>query len=398
MLDISIGSGVFALILILAPFLLNKSEYRNYIFLFLNILVYAISGITSPLQLLVFLIWIFVPYFAITKLYQKKYTKTILVILMVACFCYLMQYDWIFKRAGIPYAFLFKILGLSYFLFRQIDYIMQYEYLLESNVKLSLIDYINYLLSFYTLLAGPILRYEAFVTDFYEEKAKLEKDEVLALINRAVNGYIKVYVISSILMYYAKFYFEGLGKHSNIVFEIAAFVIFALFNGWYIYFNFSGYCDVVISFAKLSGLTVAENFNRPYLSRSVVEFWNRHHITLSEWIRDYIYSPLFKSFLSGPLKKNMKLAQYISLFVTFVIAGVWHGTTVNYLIYGLFQGLGIVVATIFKAWLKKKLGKKKFKEYEKNKWIGIVEMCVTWTYICLTFSFVGFDVAGLLFK
>jgi len=398
MLDISIGSGIFAAVLVLAPFLLNRDKKRNIVFLILNLFIYAIAGVTSISQLLVFVAWVIIPYALIKKIYDKKYAKSLLMIFMVVCFCYLMQYDWIFKRAGIPYAFLFKVLGLSYFLFRQIDYIMQYEYLLSENISTKLIDYLNYLLSFYTLTAGPILRYENFVTDFYAEKEKLTKDEIISLINRAVNGYIKVYVLSGIMMYFAKYWFEGLGLHSSMLFEIAAFVIFALFNGWFIYFNFSGYCDVVISFAKLAGLTVAENFNKPYLSRSVVEFWNRHHITLSEWIRDYIYSPLFKAFLSGPFRKKLKLAQYLSLFITFVIAGIWHGTTVNYLIYGLCQGFGIVVATIYKEVLRKKLGKKKYKEYEKNKWIGIVEMCVTWTYICLTFSFVGFDVAGLIFK
>ena len=174
-----------------------------------------------------------------------------------------------------------------------------------------------------------------------------------------------------------------------------SFVIFAFFNGWFIYFNFSGYCDVVISFASLSGFTVKENFNRPYLSRSVVEFWNRHHITLSEWIRDYIYSPLFKTFISGPMKKNVKLGQYLALFLTFTIAGVWHGTDLNYLTYGLFQGLGIVVATSYRDWLKKKIKKSGLKKYDSNKIIGCVEICVTWMYICLTFSFVGYDVIGL---
>lgn len=396
MLDISIGSAIYIIALIVAPFLLNRDKNRNIIFLVINLLIYALSGITCIGQLAVFLAWVIVPYIVISKFYSNKYIKNGLIIFIVICFCYLMQYDWMFKRIGIPYAFTFKILGLSYFLFRQIDYIMQYEYLKEAGISLKLIDYMNYLLSFYTILAGPILRYETFVSDFYKERVSIDKEEIVALINRILNGYIKVYVISGILMYYAKYFFANIYNQDSSINGFLAFFIFALFNGWFIYFNFSGYCDVVIPFAKLAGLTINENFNKPYLARSVVEFWNRHHITLSEWIRDYIYSPLFKSLLSGPLKKNVKLAQYLSLFITFVVAGIWHGTNKNYLIYGLFQGLGIVVATIFKAQLKKKLGKK-FKEYENNKWIGVVEMCITWTYICLTFSFVGFDVAGLIF-
>ena len=303
----------------------------------------------------------------------------------------------VFNLLRIPYAFPWKILGLSYFLFRQIDFIMQYEYLVsdDCDINISFVDYLNYVMSFWTLLAGPIQRYEDFVTDFYKKKDDLTKDEIIYNINRAINGYIKVYVFSAIAGFYAKMWFDSIRHHSSIMLAIAAFVVFAFCNGWYIYFNFSGYCDVVISFGRLAGFNIKENFNRPYLSRSVVEFWNRHHITLSEWIRDYIYSPLFKMFISGPFREKIKAGQYLALFLTFTIAGIWHGTDLNYLIYGLFQGLGIVVATSFRDNLKKKIGKKGLKKYDANKWIGIVEIFITWMYICLTFSFVGYDVVGL---
>lgn len=405
MVTLSTASLFFAAVMALAPFVLrNNYKHRNIIFLVINLIVY-ISAQTEVLQLVISALWVLIPYAGINLMQRiseekrERYKlKSLLILMMTVVFCYLMKYDIIFETLNIPYAFAWKILGLSYLLFRQIDFIMQYEYLREENVRITFVDYLNYLLSFYTLLAGPILRYELFVTDFYEEKQALSKDEIISGLNRIATGYIKVYVISGILGFYAKMWFEGLGTHGSIVTTAAAFVIFAYLNGWYIYFNFSGYCDIVIAFASLSGLTVQENFNRPYLARSVVEFWNRHHITLSEWIRDYIYSPLFKKLISGPCEKNIKLGQYIALFLTFTIAGVWHGTDANYLIYGLFQGLGIVVATAWKANRKKLLGKERNKAYEKNTiaiWAG---RFVTWMYICLTFSFVGYDVAGLIFR
>lgn len=395
MFELSVGSLYFFIFLILGPILLrNNFKYRNFVFLALNLCVY-IGGLKYPLQFILAAIWIVVPYFAV-RLGNK--IKTPLIIAMVCIFAYLMKYDFIFVNLHIPYAFVWKLLGLSYFLFREIDFIMQYEYLKDENVQITFVDYLNYVLSFYTLLAGPILRYEAFVEDFHQEIAPLKKDEVFCNVNRAVNGYIKVFVISAIVSHYANFWFDGIKNHSGILTTIGAFVIFSFFNGWYIYFNFSGYCDVVIAFANLSGLTVAENFNKPYLSRNLVEFWNRHHITLSEWIRDYIYSPLFKRLISGPCGNNIKMGQYISLFLTFTIAGIWHGTTLNYVLYGICQGAGLVVATIYKEKIKKKLGKERFKKYQKNKWIAAVEICITWMYICLTFSFTGYDVVGLFLK
>lgn len=393
MFNVSVGSLFFALFLIIAPAVLrNNFKYRNVLFFILNIAVF-LGASKYSMQVIVAIIWISLPY-ALLKVCKKS--KKIMIILMVCIFAYLMQYDFIFANLHIPYVFAFRILGLSYFLFREIDFIMQYEYLESASIKISFIDYVNYVMSFYTLLAGPIQRYEDFVTDFYKEKLPFTKDEVIKNINRIINGYLKVFVVSAICASFANEYFESIPHHSTAVLTALSFVIFAFFNGWYIYFNFSGYCDIVIAFAALSGFTVKENFNRPYLSRSVVEFWNRHHITLSEWIRDYIYSPLFKFFISGPFKNHVKGGQYLSLFLTFTIAGIWHGTDMNYLAYGLFQGLGIVVATSYRDKLKKKIGKKGLKKYDANKLIGAVEICITWMYICLTFSFVGYDVIGLL--
>ncbi|MDD3412976.1 MAG: MBOAT family protein [Lachnospiraceae bacterium] len=393
MFELSVGSLVFALFMIMAPFLLrNNFKYRNILFLCMNLFLY-IGGIKAWQQAIVAGVWIVLPYIFVKR---KMQWKAPVIIVMLICFAYLMQYDWIFGLLHIPYLFALKLLGLSYFLFRQIDFIMQYEYMKETKVRITFLDYSNYLLSFWTLLAGPILRYEDFVTDFYEEKELIQKEEIFFCLNRALNGYLKVFVVSSMIMYYATKWFDGLGTHGSAIKEVLAFVIFAFLNGWYIYFNFSGYCDIVISLSKLSGFTVRENFNQPYLSRSVVEFWNRHHITLSEWIRDYIYSPLFKNLISGPCQKNIRLGQYLALFITFTIAGIWHGTNSNYLVYGIFQGLGIVGSMLYKEILKKKLGKQKFKKYEENRFVKIVETCVTWMYICLTFSFVGFDVVGLL--
>ncbi len=393
MFELSVGASVFVLLLVSAPILLrNRSQYRNYIFLILNLVLY-LGVIKGWQQGVVVALWVLIPYFVVKNGNGRVGP---LLFFLLFCFAYLMQYDWIFGPLHIPYAFAWKILGLSYFLFRQIDFVMQYEYLKETGVRITFVDYFNYLFSFYTLLAGPIQRYENFVTDFYEEKETLTKAEIFSCLNRALNGYLKVYVVSGIIKYYADGWFQDFGTHAGMLKEALSFVIFAFLNGWYIYFNFSGYCDVVIPFAKLSGITVPENFNHPYLSRSMVEFWNRHHITLSEWLRDYVYSPIFKRLISGPCRSNIRLGQYIALFLNFTIAGIWHGTDMNYLVYGLLQGAGIIVSMLYKEILKKKLGKQRWNAYQNHAVVKWAEICCTWMYICFTFSFVGYDVVGLL--
>ena len=221
-------------------------------------------------------------------------------------------------------------------------------------------------------------------------------EDPLPLIKRIADGYFKVYFISALLKWGADIWFKKLSETDTVLKAVIIFFIFAVLNAWYIYFNFSGYCDVVIAAAALSGIHVHENFNRPYFARSVVEFWNRHHITLSEWIRDYIYSPVMKFLISHPFRHALFAGQCIALFITFLIAGIWHGTNMNYVAYGLLQGLGIVLSSLYTHTLRKHLGKKGFAGYEARRSVKVIENVVTLIYICLTFSFVGYDVIGMV--
>lgn len=404
MVELSTKSLFFAAVLILAPLLLrNNSKYKKYIFLVMNLGIYM-AGLKDLRYMVLALVWAFLPYVVLRLVYkmppdkrENLMWKQPLIIVMLLAFIYLMKYDAVFDTLHIPYIFAFRLLGLSYFLFRQIDYIMQYETYAEENILTGPVDYINFMFNFYTLLAGPIQRYADFYRDFHKVPDKLNTEIIFKNLNRALNGYLKVYFLSAYFSEWASYWFSNLGNHSSFIMAAGAFVVFAYLNCWYIYFNFSGYCDIVCSFAALAGFEIPENFNRPYLARSVVEFWNRHHISLSEWIRDYIYQPLFKKLISGVFEKDIYMGQYAALFVTFTVAGVWHGTDVNYLIYGLFQGLGIVVASVWKNKRKKLLGKERNKAWEKSRLVIFASRAVTWLYISLTFSFVGYDVAGLMF-
>ena len=406
MLNFSIGSLFFAVLLFITPIILRiGKKYRTGLFLIINIAVFLLCLKSLP-ALFIGALWILVPYF-MAPLLQRASEETAGVLprilrnsfylLMVAVFAYLMHYEWVPLFKILPYSNAVKLLGLSYFLFREIDFTMQYGYLKETNVRITLVDYLNYILNFYTVMAGPILRYEEFVTDFYDDtKPEMTGDMILHDFHRIMFGYIKVYVISAILSVWAGYWFQRLSTGAGFFSLLAEFILFAFFNSFYIYFNFSGYCDVVAGGAHLSGMTLRENFDQPYFAVSLVEFWNRHHITLSEWIRDYIYSPVIKVLISGAFRKKIFAGQCVALFITFLIAGIWHGTNFNYVVYGLLQGLGIVISTLRTSHMKKKLGKKGFKEFQAKKWVRIVENCATWAYISASFSFVGYDVCGLI--
>ena len=401
MLEFSIGGLLFAILLILVPLILrNIGNYRREAFLIVNIAVFGLtfSDITAAA---IAAAWILIPYFAAPLIAgngkKSAVARKIFYILMLLVFLYLMHYEWIVIFRYMPYSPVLKFLGLSYLLFREVDFTMQYSYLQETNTKISLADYLNYLLSFYTIMAGPIMRYEEFIQDFYrEDRPKLEENDMLMTFQRILTGYIEVYVISALMSGWGAYWFDRVPKAGNLAKAVIIYFIFSIFNALFIYFNFVGYCDIVVGGAKLSGMTLKENFDRPYMARTMVEFWNRHHISLSEWIRDYIYSPIIKMLLSGAFKKKLFEAQCIALFATFLIAGIWHGTNLNYVVYGLLEGLGVVISSLYTNGLKKKYGKKGFREYEKKRGVIIFEHIWTCVYVCISFSFVGYDVIGML--
>lgn len=369
----------------------NKRVTRN-VFCLINLCLYYYfckDGITFILAM----VWLLIPY-----LYTKKFrNKVVIICFIMVGYIYFMQYEWLVPKIIRQNAFSFEILGISYIVFRQISYVVQYEGIKDKRENFKIIDYLNYMLSFYTLLCGPILRYEEFITDFYQPTEVTEK-KVFYGINRVLNGYLKVFLMSKIFFNCSEFFFELFSSSPNIVYII----LLGLFNAWYIYFNFSGYCDIMMGFASLCGMRLKENFNKPYLSVSIAELWNRWHISLSEWIRDYVYYPVLKGALSKgkSLSLSNKITpfiQYIVIFLTFVTVGIWHGTNFNYVIFGLLQGTGIVTEMIIKKRLKKKLGKKRYKEFRQKKEIIIIERAITWTYFSVSTALIGWDIVGVLF-
>ena len=157
-----------------------------------------------------------------------------------------------------------------------------------------------------------------------------------------------------------------------------------LFFYLYLYLNFSGFCDMAIGAAGLMGIAVPENFENPLAARNMREFWNRWHITLSQYMRDMVFSPLSK-YLVGKLR--IKLADHaiaLTILVTFLLIGVWHGVGWNYAAFGLAQALGVGTVHYYTIFLKKRLGREGFKSYNENRWIRGAGMTITFCYYAAT--------------
>jgi alginate O-acetyltransferase complex protein AlgI len=228
------------------------------------------------------------------------------------------------------------IIGISYCLFRCIQYVMDADGLERRD----LLTLTNFLTFFPTLLAGPIERFEHF-QQYHDGTASPPAVALLPHLHRITRGMVKKFVLADNLMVFGFFVKGPDADWSPLTLWIAVLAQLAL-----LYLDFSGYCDIVIGAAGLMGFPIAENFDRPWLARNVQEFWNRWHITLSHFVRDYFFNPLSRLvYYHVPPGWQFPLIVAI-YFAAMVVIALWHGITWGFLVFGLSHGLAIVVLQV----------------------------------------------------
>jgi len=318
---------------------------------------------------------------------------------LVGAFVWLKKYD--FLAGLLPPVLLahpLTVVGISYMLFRQIHFVVDS---MEQQIEgASPWTYLNYQLNLFALLAGPIQRYN----EFRESWDRLEPlprhwRETAALWIRILFGVMKMWGFGAALLFVYEKCHERLislargsgGEGAGIVLILFAglFVAYPL----YMYANFSGYCDVAIGSACLFGLALPENFDRPYLSRNLIEFWTRWHRTLGFWIRDYLFIPLYR-FVAGTWPGYAAGLAFLCYFVAFVIAGVWHGTSSNYFVFGLLHGVGTSAAKVWETLVIRRRGRAGFKTYLASRPIRGIAIAGTMAYFALTMFFFADSLDG----
>jgi alginate O-acetyltransferase complex protein AlgI len=286
-----------------------------------------------------------------------------------------------------------ELIGISYILFKVIHVMVdRWQGVLSPCTFLS---YLNYQLNIFTIIAGPIQRYN----DFYQfwEEMGLSSEGTKILIEswiRIFSGMIKIGAVSSLSW---SFFAQGVQSlQQEHVFGILR-QFCCVFYGYpiYLYFNFSGYIDVVIGAARLFGYRLPENFNRPYLARNIVDFWNRWHMTLTHWIRDYVFMTSYKA-VAEHLPRPSKLAGYLIAFASLLIAGLWHGAASGFALFGAIHGLGVAANQAGADVLKTIMGVSGYTRYLHNKLIHAAAVLVTFHYVCFSFLFFSLGSAGAL--
>ena len=243
------------------------------------------------------------------------------------------------QTAGIPSALDLGWLGFSYVAFRLIHTVRDRQSGILPEVNLR--EYITYVVFFPALIAGPIDRAERFVADLREVSLLKRFDSVRFTegCTRIGIGIFKKFVIADTLA-------QGMALDATLAAQAEhRFGLWLLLYGYALrlYFDFAGYTDIAIGIGILFGIKLPENFRHPYTRTSITEFWQSWHITLSDWVRTYVFSPFSRWILRLKPRPPSMLSVLLAQLLTMIVIGLWHGVSVNFLIWGIWHGLGLWV-------------------------------------------------------
>lgn len=312
------------------------------------------------------------------------------IIVIVASFVYLKRYavfDFV-PGPGFPY----MEVGLSYILFRIIHLLVD---LRDGMIRepLSPVTYFNYVCFFPNFIAGPIQRFEDFYRQLRDtDRPSLTEIEIFQAFSRMVNGYIKVIFVSTLFFTLHEKALVGVSGSQPVLFYGAAAGMFYL----HFYYNFSGYMDVVIGLGRLLGFDIPENFNEPFKAKNFLEFWTRWHITLADWFRSYLFNPLVKILMHRTGNPRLiNLIGVAAFFVTFLVMGLWHGTTGVFLVYGLFLSFGVSLNKLYQVTMAARLGRKRYARIAAGALYGYLGRGFTFAYIAIALTCLWTDMAKL---
>ncbi|MGI4940043.1 MAG: MBOAT family O-acyltransferase [Janthinobacterium lividum] len=351
--------------------------------------VFIASYLTDPVQAAPLLLFLVLGY-ACLRFVQAGRTGAAVsacVVAVILTYIYLKRFSFT-ETFLTPLPFPYLTLGLSYILFRMIQVVVDAGSG-ELPGRVGPFAFFRYTCNFLCFVSGPIQRYQDFAATDGLIAAPLDADRVYRAFSRIVTGYMKFVVVAASANYLYAHLGAPLLDAAPIGFAKLC-VIYSLTAAAYtayLYFNFSGYMDIVIGIGVLLGQALPENFDRPFSARSFLEFWQRWHMTLSNWFKLYLFNP-FLMFLMArfPAPALTAYLGVIAFFVTFLVMGVWHGTTRVFVIYGLLMGAGASVNKLWQILCTNRLGKKRYKALGQTTAYSYAARGLTFAYFTLALT------------
>lgn len=341
---------IFLPLVLLTYFIAKKRKWRNVVLLIFSLIFYAWG---EPIYVLLMILSIIVNYIIALKMEKTPKKKKIFLLIdiifnigIIGFFKYgnfIVQNINMIFHTNISEITLGLPIGISFYTFQILSYVID-VYRKTVPAQKSIINLGMYITLFPQLIAGPIVRYETIAEEI--ENRKESFDQVVEGMKRFMIGLGKKVLIANQMALIADTIYGGDLQMTGTISLWLAAISYTL----QIYFDFSGYSDMAIGLGKIFGFHFLENFNYPYIAKSITDFWRRWHISLSTWFRDYIYIPL------GGNRVN-KLKWLRNILIVWILTGLWHGASWNFVLWGLYYGILLIIEKVFLGKLIEKLPK-----------------------------------------
>ena len=320
--------------ILLIFYFIVPSKYKNLVLLIFSLIFYFLG---EPKYIIVLLLSCIINYVISKQIEKNNRPKIYLIVALI----YNVGSLLIFKytdffidninnlfNIDIPYMHIIMPIGISFFTFQVLGYVID-VYNKKHKSSQSIIDFMTYVCLFPQLVAGPIVRYSDIQKELQNRTHSFDKFS--EGIKRFVIGLSKKVLLANVLGEFTK---------SLVTETVLSSWLKPIGYTLQIYFDFSGYSDMAIGLGLMFGLTFLENFNYPLIASSITDFWRRWHISLSSWFKDYVYIPLGGNRVG-------KLKWIRNLFVVWFLTGFWHGASWNFIIWGLYFGIILVIEKLF---------------------------------------------------
>lgn len=352
---------------------LNGKRFQTYN-MFISVIALALifsSKWHGAMALILFTVWQIVlikSYFAYRQKANSGYIFSLAVLLSILP---LMTSKLLPYFSGVNWM---GFLGISYLTFKSTALIMETrDGLIKKSPPLTRLLY--FILFFPTISSGPIDRYRRFEKD--EQKA-IPKEEYKQLLYVGINKIFKGFLYKFIIGYSINHYFiANLRSIAHSSFQSHLYYMYGY--SMYLFFDFAGYSAFAIGVSYLMGIKSPENFNLPFISKNIKDFWNRWHMTLSFWFRDYIYMRFVFWVTKHRWIKNRNTMSNLGYLLLFLLMGVWHGLAIYYILYGLYHAVIMIAYNAFDRF------NKKHQWWPKNKLTHVISVVITFHFICFGF-------------
>ena len=294
---------------------------------------------------------------------------------------------------------LLGFLGISYLTFRSVGMMMELRD--GALTDFSLWEFLRFMLFMPTFSSGPIDRFKRFNEDYVQIP---DREELLNMLEKAVHyimlGFLYKFVLAHIFGHLLLGHVKTYALYTGGFFNLGALGVMYVF-GLDLFFDFAGYSMFAVAISYLMGIKSPINFDKPFLSRDLKEFWNRWHMSLSFWFRDFVFMRIVMVLMRNKVFKNRNVTSGVAYLINMTIMGFWHGVTWYYVAYGVFHGFGLIIND---AWIRKKKTinkerkKKNLPPFSDNTWTQAVGMFITFNVVMFSFLIFSGFLNDLWFK